>query len=52
MMTNPSKVDPEDYVDFLIGSQTKFTCTEAARTEPEGDNAAQVRLELKTLMII
>jgi len=40
-MANPSKVDPNDYVDFLIGAQTKFTCTEAARTEPEGeDNAA------------
>lgn len=39
-MANPSKVGPDDYVGFLIGAQTKFTCTEAARTEPEDDTAA------------
>jgi hypothetical protein len=39
-MANPSKVGPDDYVGFLIGGQTKFTCTEAARTEPESGGAA------------
>ena len=46
-MANPSKICPEDYIGFLIGAQTKFTCTEAARTEPESSNAthdAYVRL--------
>lgn len=40
VMGNPSKVGSDDYIGFLIGSQTKFTCTEAARTEPETDDAS------------
>jgi putative transposase len=33
-MNNP-KVQPEDYVQFLLGSPRQFTCTEAARVQPE-----------------
>jgi putative transposase len=28
------KVQPEDYVQFLLGSPLRFTCTEAARVQP------------------
>jgi putative transposase len=31
---NTSKVQPEDYVQFLLGSPLQFTCTEAARVQP------------------
>jgi putative transposase len=31
---NTAKVQPEDYVQFLLGSPTQFTCTEAARVQP------------------
>jgi DDE superfamily endonuclease len=32
-MNNP-KVQPEDYIQFLLGSPIQFTCTEAARVQP------------------
>jgi putative transposase len=32
---NDPKVRPEDYVQFLLGSPRQFTCTEAARVQPE-----------------
>src|ERR1700685_449079 len=32
---NDPKVQPEDYVQFLLGSPVQFTCTEAARVQPE-----------------
>jgi putative transposase len=31
---NTAKVQPEDYVQFLLGSPVQFTCTEAARVQP------------------
>jgi putative transposase len=30
-----AKVQPEDYVQFLLASPVQFTCTEAARVQPE-----------------
>jgi hypothetical protein len=35
---NPPKCDPLDYIQFLIGSQTSFSATEAARTHPDGED--------------
>lgn len=32
---NTAKVQPEDYVQFLLASPLQFTCTEAARVQPE-----------------
>jgi Transposase DDE domain len=32
---NTAKVQPEDYVQFLLGSPVQFTCTEAARVQPD-----------------
>ena len=32
---NTAKVQPEDYVQFLLGSPLQFTCTEAARVQPD-----------------
>jgi hypothetical protein len=29
-----AKVQPEDYIQFLLGSPVQFTCTEAARVQP------------------
>jgi putative transposase len=31
---NHAKVQPEDYVQFLLASPVQFTCTEAARVQP------------------
>jgi putative transposase len=31
---NTAKVQPEDYVQFLLASPVQFTCTEAARVQP------------------
>ena len=36
---NPPKCDDLDYINFLIASMDVFTCTEAARCQPEGDNS-------------
>ena len=33
---NPSKCDDPDYIQFLIAAQKAFTCTEAARSQPQG----------------
>jgi putative transposase len=32
---NTAKVQPEDYVQFLLGSPLQFTCAEAARVQPD-----------------
>ena len=32
---NHAKVQSEDYVQFLLASPLQFTCTEAARVQPE-----------------
>ena len=32
---NPPKVNEYDYIDFLIGTQQAYSCTEAARVQPE-----------------
>jgi len=36
---NRPKCDDLDYIHFLIAAQRVFTCTEAARCQPEGDQA-------------
>jgi hypothetical protein len=36
---NPPKVSDTDYINFLLASPSKFTCTEAARTRPDGTRA-------------
>ena len=33
---NPRKCDELDYIHFLVAAQKVFTCTEAARSQPEG----------------
>lgn len=33
---NPSKRDDLDHIQFLIAAQKAFTCTEAARSQPQG----------------
>ena len=35
---NKEKVEEEDYIQFLIGSQTRYTCTEAQRVSPLKNN--------------
>jgi putative transposase len=35
---NPSKCDDLDYIHFLVASADVFTCTEAARCQPVGEN--------------
>lgn len=32
---NPPRASDEDYVNFLLASQGRYTCTEAARSQPE-----------------
>jgi putative transposase len=36
---NPPKVNEYDYIDFLIGTQQAYSCTEAARVQPEAADA-------------
>lgn len=36
---NPPKVNEYDYIDFLIGTQQAYSCTEAARVQPETEDA-------------
>ena len=36
---NPRRCDDLDYIHFLIAAQRVFTCTEAARCQPEGADA-------------
>jgi putative transposase len=35
---NPPKVIPTDYIDFLIGTQQAYSCTEAERVNPETED--------------
>ncbi len=36
---HPPKVDELDYIQFLIAAQKVYTCSEAARCQPEDGNA-------------
>jgi putative transposase len=36
---NPPKCGDLDYIHFLIAAQTSFTCTEAARSQPQSQNS-------------
>lgn len=36
---NPPKCDDLDYIQFLVAAQKVFTCTEAARCYPEGEDS-------------
>ena len=36
---NPPKVNEYDYIDFLIGTQQAYSCTEAARVQPAAQDA-------------
>lgn len=36
---NPAKYTAIDYINFLIGTQKAYSCAEAARVQPEKDNA-------------
>jgi hypothetical protein len=36
---NPRRCDDHDYIQFLIAAQTRYTCVEAARCQPERDDA-------------
>jgi len=38
---NPPKVDDLDYIHFLIAAQKVFTCTEAARSQPDDEGEAE-----------
>jgi hypothetical protein len=38
---NPPKVDDLDYIHFLIAAQKVFTCTEAARSQPDEEEDQQ-----------
>jgi len=35
---NKAKVNEYDYIDFLIGTQRVYSCTEAERVNPQGEN--------------
>jgi hypothetical protein len=37
-LMNPPKCDELDYIHFLIAAQKVFTCTEAARSQPPGED--------------
>ena len=36
---NPPKINEYDYIDFLIGTQQAYSCTEAAWVQPETEDA-------------
>ena len=36
---NPAKCDAVDYIQFLVAAQRRFTCSEAARCQPESPQA-------------
>jgi hypothetical protein len=36
---NPAKVNEYDYIDFLIGTQQAYSCTEAERVNPDQEKA-------------
>ena len=33
---NPARSEPLDYINFLVAAQKSFTCSEAARCQPDG----------------
>lgn len=35
---NPSQRSEMDYINFLVATQKAYSCTEAARVQPEQDN--------------
>ena len=35
---NKAKVSEYDYIDFLIGTQQAYSCTEAARVQPDKED--------------
>ena len=35
---NPAKVNEYDYINFLIGTQQVYSCTEAERVQPDQEN--------------
>lgn len=35
---NPAKVNEYDYINFLIGTQQVYSCTEAERVQPDEEN--------------
>jgi len=35
---NPAKVNEYDYINFLIGTQQVYSCTEAERVQPDAEN--------------
>ena len=37
---NPAKCDAVDYIQFLVAAQKRFTCSEAARCQPESQAPA------------
>ena len=39
-MSNPPRCHDEDYINFLIASPRQFTCTEAARSQPEDKSSS------------
>ena len=36
---NPPKVNEFDYINFLIATQTAYSCVEAERVQPNRENA-------------
>lgn len=46
---NPRRCDDHDYIQFLIAAQTRYTCVEAARCQPER-NAAPSHDSLNRLL--
>jgi hypothetical protein len=36
---NPPKCSAKDYLQFLIAAQSRFTCTEAARCQPDAPDS-------------
>lgn len=40
---NPPRVSDEDYINFLLASQGRYTCTEAARSQPADEEEKVIR---------
>ena len=36
---NPARSEPLDYINFLVAAQKSFTCSEAARCQPDAPGA-------------
>ncbi len=47
-MTNP-KCQEEDYINFLIATQKAYSCTEAARVQPDKPDPASHDAILRVL---